>query len=160
MSFILTAILLFSFWILLSGEFNFILIASAIISCLFVSYLSHDLLIGKADVRLGLIRVFRFIKYLPWLMWQIVLSNIDVAYRALHPKMPISPTIFTFKNELRTEIGIVALANSITLTPGTITIDANEDEFIVHAIAVELAEGLMEGEMQRRIKAIEGEDGV
>ncbi|MBI5755691.1 MAG: Na+/H+ antiporter subunit E [Nitrospirae bacterium] len=160
MSFILTAVIMFLFWILLSGEFGFILIASAIISCLFVSYLSHDLLIGKANVRLGLIRIFRFIKYLPWLMWQIVLSNIDLVKRTLHPKMPISPTIFSFKNELRTEMGMVALANSITLTPGTITVDVNEDEFIIHAVALELAEGLMEGEMQRRIKAIEGEEDV
>ena len=53
-------------------------------------------------------------------------------------------------------MGMVALANSITLTPGTITIDVNEDEFIIHAVAIELAEGLMGGEMQRRIKEIEG----
>ena len=156
MSFILTAILLFSFWILLSGEFDFILIASAVISCLFVSYLSHDLLIGKANIRLGLIRVFRFIKYLPWLMWQIVLSNMDLVYRTLHPKMPIDPMIIRFKNELTTEMGIVTLANSITLTPGTITIEANQDEFIVHAIARGPAEGLEGGgEMQQRVKRIE-----
>lgn len=156
MSFILTAILLFSFWILLSGEFDFILIASAIISCLFVSYLSHDLLIGKANVTLGLKRVFRFIKYLPWLMWQIVLSNVDLVYRTLHPKMPIEPMIIRFQNELTTEMGIVTLANSITLTPGTVTIDANQEEFIIHAIAKGPAEGLEGGgEMQQRVKRIE-----
>lgn len=57
-------------------------------------------------------------------------------------------------------MGMAALANSITLTPGTITIDVDENEFIVHAVAIELAEGLMEGEMQRRIKAIEGDNHV
>ena len=160
MSFILTAVIMFIFWMLLSGEFDIVLILSCIISSLFVSYISHDLLIGKTDIKLGLIRTLRFIKYIPWLMWQIVLSNIDLVKRTLHPRMPISPTIFSFRNELRTEMGMVALANSITLTPGTITIDVNENEFIIHAVATELAEGLMEGEMQRRIKAIEGEAGV
>ena len=78
MSFVLTAIIMFVFWMLLSGEFSFILILSGVISSLLVSYWSHDLLIGNADIKLEAARVIRFIKYLPWLLWQIVLSNIDM----------------------------------------------------------------------------------
>lgn len=157
MSFLLTAAIMFIFWMLLSGEFSLVLILSGVISSLLVSYLSHDLLIGNEDIKLSVLRVYRFARYLPWLMWQIVLSNFDLAYRTLHPKMPIDPGIITFKNEFKTEMGMVTLANSITLTPGTVTIEVNKNEFIIHAIAKEPAESLMAGEMLQRVKKIEGD---
>lgn len=156
MSFILTSIILFVFWILLSGEFNLILLASAVFSSLFVAYISHDLLIGNADIRTVTVRIRRFLKYLPWLLWQIFLSNIDLVYRTLHPKMPIDPRVIKFDTSLRSDAGITILANSITLTPGTVTIEANKDGgFIVHAIAKGPADGLLIGDMQRRAAEIE-----
>ncbi len=161
MSFILTVIIMFVFWILLSGEFDFILISSGIISSLLVSYLSHDLLIGETDIRLATIKLLRFIRYLPWLLWQIVLSNIDLVYRTLHPSMPIEPVVIEFDTPLRTEMGITILANSITLTPGTVTLEANsKGRFIVHAIARGPADSLLAGDMQARVKIIEGETDV
>jgi multicomponent Na+:H+ antiporter subunit E len=160
MSFVLTASIMFAFWILISGEFSFILILSGVFSSLLVAYMSHDLLTGKGDIKLGLTRTIRFIRYLPWLLWQIVLANLDLVYRTLHPKMPISPRIINFKNNFKTDLGMVTLANSITLTPGTVTIDVNENEFIVHAIAEETAQSLISGEMQARVKKIEGEYNV
>jgi multicomponent Na+:H+ antiporter subunit E len=129
---------------------------SGVVASLIVAYISHDLLIGKTDIRAGFIRILRFIKYLPWLLWQVVLANIDLAYRTLHPKMPISPGIISFKNEFKTEMAMVTLANSITLTPGTVTIEVKEEEFIVHAIARDVAESLISGEMIERVKKIEG----
>jgi multicomponent Na+:H+ antiporter subunit E len=155
MSFILTALIMFAFWMLLSGELGFILIMSGIISSLLVSYWSHDLLIGNADIKPGTVRIWRFVKYLPWLLWQVLLSNIDLVYRTLHPRMPIDPGIVRFKNEYMTRLGMVTLANSITLTPGTVTIEVTDEEFIVHAIAKGPAESLMSGDMQRRVMYIE-----
>lgn len=157
MSFILTAIFMFGFWILLSGEFTLILLVSGGISSLIVAYMCHDMFIGKVDLKIETKRIFRFFKYLPWLLWQITISNIDVAYRTLHPKMPINPRFVSFKTELDTDMGIVTLSNSITLTPGTVTVKAGRDEFVVHAIAEEPANSLIDGgEMQRRVKEIEG----
>ncbi len=160
MSFVLTAIIMFVFWMLLSGEFSLILILSGIISSLLVSYWSHDLLIGNADIRLEATRIVRFLKYLPWLLWQIILSNIELVYLTLHPRMPIDPRMIGFKNEFKTNMAKVTLANSITLTPGTVTIEVNNDEFIVHAISEESAKSLISGEMQARVMKIEGENGV
>lgn len=160
MSFVLTALIMFAFWILLSGEFSLVLILSGIISSLMVSYWSHDLLIGKADIKSGTKRIIRFIRYLPWLMWQIILSNIDLVYLTLHPRMPISPRKIRFKNEYKTDLGVVILANSITLTPGTVTIEANKNEFIVHAITKKAAEDLLSGKMQAKVMEIEGEHDV
>lgn len=156
MRFVLTAIIMFVFWIFLSGEFSFILLLTGIISSLLVSYISHDLLIGNGDMKLGFIRTIRFIKFLPWLLWQIVLANIDLAIRTLHPKMPINPMLINFKNNLKTDLGMVILANSITLTPGTVTIDVNENDFFIHVISEKAAQSLISGEMQARVKKIEG----
>lgn len=157
MSFIITAITMFIFWVLLSGEFDAVLLISAVFSSLLVAYLSHDLLIGGMDIRFCISRNFRFLKYIPWLLWQIVLSNIDVVKRTLHPKMLIDPCLVKVDTNLRSEFGITVFANSITITPGTVTIDANgEGRFLVHAIAREPADGLLGGDMRERVSKIEG----
>ncbi|ODS32684.1 MAG: Na(+)/H(+) antiporter subunit E1 [Candidatus Scalindua rubra] len=160
MSFLITVVTMFSFWILLSGEFTFILITSGIVASLIVAYLSHDVFIGKADIKVETGRVLRFIKYLPWLLWEIILANVEVAYLVLSPKMLIDPQLVPFKTELKTDLGIVTLANSITLTPGTVTVEANKEEFIIHAIWQKSAEGIISGEMQRKVRDIEGEESV
>jgi multicomponent Na+:H+ antiporter subunit E len=160
MSFLITAIAMFSFWILLSGEFTFILITSGIVASLIVAYLSHDIFIGKPDIKVETRRVLKFIKYLPWLVWKVILANFEIAYLVLHPKMLIDPQIIRFETGLKTDLGIVTLANSITLTPGTITVEANKEEFVVHAIWQKSVEGIIDGEMQRKVKEIEGEKSV
>ncbi len=157
MSFLVTAIAMFSFWILLSGEFTFILITSGVIASLIVAYLSHDIFIGKADMKVETGRVFRFIKYVPWLLWEIILANFEIAYLVLSPKPLVDPQLVRFKPDLKTDLGIVTLAHSITLTPGTVTVEANEKEFVIHAIWQKSAEGIIGGEMQQKVKKIEGD---
>ncbi|MCX7771075.1 MAG: Na+/H+ antiporter subunit E [Proteobacteria bacterium] len=156
MRFLVSFFILFIFWFLLSGETNLILIISGIISSLLVSYLSYDMLISKSDLRRNIIMYLKFIKYIPYLIFQIILANIDVIYRVLHPKLPIDPVVINFKTKLDTEFCIVAYANSITLTPGTVTIDANKSkDFIVHALHSSYAHSLLSGEMEKRIKELE-----
>jgi multicomponent Na+:H+ antiporter subunit E len=157
MSFLITAIVMFSFWILLSGEFTFILITSGVVASLIVAYLSHDIFVGKADLKTETGRVFRFIKYVPWLLWEIILANFEIAYLVLSPKPLVDPQLVRFKPDLKTDLGIVTLAHSITLTPGTVTVEANEKEFVIHAIWQKSAEGIIGGEMQQKVKKIEGD---
>ncbi|MBE9532424.1 MAG: Na+/H+ antiporter subunit E [Proteobacteria bacterium] len=158
MGFVLTSIILFIFWMLLSGDLHITLVISGIASSLFVSFISHDLLFKKARLGHSLTIGFRMLAYLPWLLWQIVLANIDLAYRTLHPSMPIDPHMIEFDTDLKTDKGVTALANSITLTPGTVTVVAKENgKFIVHAIAKAPADSLLEGTMQAKVKALEGE---
>ncbi len=157
MSFLITTIVMFAFWILLSGEFTFILITSGVVASLIVAYLSHDIFLGKADLKTETGRVFKFIVYIPWLLWEIILANVEIAYLVLNPKPLIDPQLVHFKNDLKTDLGIVTLAHSITLTPGTVTVEANREEFIIHAIWQKSAEGIIGGEMQRKVKKIEGE---
>ena len=158
MSFLITTIVMFIFWILLSGEFTFILITSGVVASLIVAYLSHDIFVGKADFKTETGRILKFIVYIPWLLWEIVLANFEIAYLVLNPKSLVDPQLVYFKNRRRRlNLGIVTLAHSITLTPGTVTVEANREEFVIHAIWQKSAEGIIGGEMQRKVKKIEGE---
>jgi multicomponent Na+:H+ antiporter subunit E len=113
--------------------------------------MTHDLLF--ANTRVGDAKVIfqRFIAYIPWLLYQIVSSNIHVALVALSKKKPIDPRIIRFKTKLESDISWVTLANSITLTPGTITMDIKDGEFFVHALDKKVADDLHAGEMEDRV---------
>ena len=160
MSFLITAIAMFAFWILLSGEFTFILITSGVIASLIVAYLSHDIFIGKADMKVETGRVLKFIAYVPWLLWQVIVSNAEIAYLVIHPKSLIDPEFVYFKPDLKTDLGIVTLAHSITLTPGTVTVEANREEFVIHSIWHRTSAGIIDEEAKRKVKQIEGESSV
>jgi multicomponent Na+:H+ antiporter subunit E len=155
MRYIYTFLIMFGFWILLSGKFDLFHLTLGVLSSALVSFLSTDILMrdNRKHDRLGI--TFRFICYIPWLLSQIVLSTLHVTYLALHPKMTerIDPTIVTFKTKLQTTIAQVALANSITLTPGTITIRIEDGVFYVHAISRKAAAGLP-GEMEDRLARV------
>ncbi len=155
-SFLITAIIMFVFWFLLSGHTDPILLTLGVVSSLLVSYWSNDFLIGKGK-KLDLAKGFRLLIYLPWLFWQIVLANILVVKLVLSPKLSLEPEILTIEHGLKTEFGIVLLANSITLTPGTITIDATGRELTVHAVDKSFADDLLAGAIQARVKTVEGE---
>jgi multicomponent Na+:H+ antiporter subunit E len=149
-----TFFIMMGFWILLSGKFDLFHLTLGVISSALVSFLSADLLMfeeGKNRLSTGV----RFLLYLPWLLYQIVLSTLHVTFLALHPKMKdqIDPTIVTFKTKLKTNIAKVALANSITLTPGTITVRIEDEVFYVHAISRKAAAGLP-GEMEDRLARV------
>ena len=81
-------------------------------------------------------RYFWIVVYLFIFIWECLKANIDVAYRVLHPDLPIKPGIVKVKTTLKTDIAKTFLANSITMTPGTITVDIIGDEFYIHWIYV------------------------
>jgi len=125
-----------------------------LISSLLVAYFSNDLLITREKIVFSPRKIILFIRYLFYLAYSIMLANIDVAYRVLHPKMPIDPKIVKFKSKLKSDIGQTALANSITLTPGTITVDIRNGTFYVHALSSKSAEELLKGEMEDKLVEI------
>ena len=149
-----TFLLLFALWILLSGRFDTFHLTLGVMCSLLIAWISYDLLF--ANIRVGdyLLVVRRFLAYIPWLIYQIVMSNIHVAALALNPKLPIDPQIIRFTVKLETDISWVTLANSITLTPGTITMDIMNGEFYVHALSKKVAEDLDTGEMEDRVAHI------
>lgn len=156
-------LLLMAFWLLLSGQINLsdsvdrYLIICVVLSCAFVTYIS---LLKKILDEEGhpIHLAFQMLSYLPWLLWQIVLANIDVAYLVWHPKQKIAPRIIKIPFSMRTSLATMIYANSITLTPGTITVSVDETkgEMLVHALSDKAAEGLLSGEMHERVKKLEG----
>lgn len=101
---------------------------------------------------------FKVLLYWPWLLWEIVKANIDVTKRVLG-LAGTSPTMVRIKATQNTDLGIVIFANSITLTPGTISIDIEDDSYIlVHALSREGTEGLEGGDMDRRVTELEARD--
>ena len=94
--------------------------------------------------------------YWPWLAWEIVKANIDVARVILDPKIPITPKVLNINTLQVTELGHVFYANSITLTPGTVTLGLENGALEVHALTPAAIEGLLSGEMDRRVHAVEG----
>lgn len=150
---ILTFFTLFSFWVLLSGYLDAFHLIAGMACSFFVTYFSKGFLFGSISLKTFLKRGTAFLKYLPWLLIQITKANLDMAYRTLHPKMPIRPHVFKKKTSLQTKAGLVILANSITLTPGTVTIDVQPGEYVIHAIT-EYAQNDFE-EMQNRVISIE-----
>lgn len=151
MKFLYTAAAMFLFWLALSGQFTGLLLGSGAAAALLVAAL------GRGGPPLpGPVFLLRLAAYIPWLFWQIVLSSLDVAYRVLHPSRPIDPLVISIKNPCRTPLGTALLANSITLTPGTVTLDAGPAELVVHSVSEEAAAALRAGEMQRRVLLVEG----
>ena len=147
-------VVLFGIWLLWSGHYTSQLITLGVLSCLFVLILSHRMHIADEEGAplLGL----RPLIYVPWLIKQVVLANIDVARRILDPKLPIDPVVIRVKASQQSDLGRVVYANSITLTPGTVSVEIQGDEIAVHALTPEAAEFDATGEMNRRVTWMEG----
>ena len=146
-------VVLFAFWIVLSGRFDALHLVLGLISCAFVTLFSGDL-IPELQAR-GLGRAWlRFACYVPWLLGQILLANLRVLRIVFHPRMVdlIAPHSVRFRSPLESRLSLVTFANSITLTPGTITVSVKRDgEFKVHAID-KMSADAFPGEMETRIK--------
>lgn len=155
----LTFLIMFSVWVLLSGRFDFFHITLGVLSCSIVSLYSWRFLFPSSDLK-GLPKLwFRFIRYIPWLLYQILVANVHVMYLALHPNMMelIDPKIIIFRSRLKSDMALVTLANSITLTPGTITVYITTfGDVAFHVIDVESGKSLP-WIMDARIAEIFGE---
>jgi multicomponent Na+:H+ antiporter subunit E len=153
-----TFVIMLAFWVIMSGMFDGFHFGLGVVSCLLVAYFSHDLLFPRRSQYAWPRQTLGLLAYLPWLFYQIVLSSIDVAKIVLHPRMLdlIDPQLIHFRTQLKGDFAKVTFAQSITLTPGTITVSTHEDEFTVYALTRAGAESLP-GEMEQRIvRALEG----
>lgn len=144
------ALTLFAFWVVLSGYFTPFLLAAGAVSAIAVVAFARRLEVVDPEghpVHFAGMAV----RYWPWLLLEIVKSAWDVTKIILHPRLPISPTLVRVPVTQKTAVGRVVYANSITLTPGTVTVEAGRTEFLVHALTREGAESLAAGEMDRRV---------
>jgi multicomponent Na+:H+ antiporter subunit E len=152
-------LLLFAFWLILSGHFQFkyILIGAAaagLVTCLtndlFYSALRQGTSLREEIISL-LVQLWRWFIYLFWLLSRIVMANVQVALIILNPKLPIDPAILVFKSTMKKGLSRVTLANSITLTPGTVTVDIEYSTYYTHTLYPPLAGELVDATMQNQI---------
>jgi multicomponent Na+:H+ antiporter subunit E len=144
------------FWLLLSGMFAPFLIAAGIGCALGVTLIARRMRLIDSEGHPIHLCLRAFVWYWPWLLKEIARSAWQVARIVLHPRLPISPTIVRFKPSQQSALGLVIHANSITLTPGTMCIEAPREEFLIHALTAEGAAGTCAGsEMDRRVAKLE-----
>ena len=99
----------------------------------FVAFMTGDLFIKRPHVLKHPMRYGYFVfYYLPVFLWEVIKANIDVAYRVLHPKLPINPGIVKVKTTLKSDTALTFLANSITLTPGTLSVDIDSEKSVLY----------------------------
>ncbi|MDA7947675.1 MAG: Na+/H+ antiporter subunit E [Hyphomicrobiaceae bacterium] len=150
-------LILMCFWLVLSGQGKTFLVVMGVVSVLGVVALARRM--GIADEEGHPIHLSpKAVTYWPWLGLEIAKSAWDVTKIILSPKLPISPTLIRVRASQRTPVGVATYANSITLTPGTVTARVNGNEFLIHAITRKGAEDLAEGTMDRRVKQFEGSE--
>lgn len=146
---------LFILWLLLSGHYNTFLITIGVLTCIGILALAQRMKVVDEEghpIHLAL----SALTYWPWLVAEIAKSSWAVTRIVLDPKLPISPTLVKVKANQKTRIGVNVYANSITLTPGTISVDVEGNQITVHAITADGAADLAEGAMDRRVTAFEG----
>ena len=147
-------LVLFCLWLLLSGFFKTLLISLGLASVALVVWIAHRMdVIDHEGHPIHL--TMRAFLYWPWLIVEIIKANINVARVILRRKMPINPSLVEVKATQETELGQVVYANSITLTPGTVTVAIDKDIMTVHALTAGAAEDLESGKMDRRVTSME-----
>lgn len=154
MYYFILACILALFWILLSGHISVLLLSLGLVSVVLVIWMvsrmdSKD----KAPVRM--LFTIEMLSYFGWLLWQVVISNIDVVRRIWDPSLSINPACRKINVSIKDPLIKTIYANSITLTPGTVTTEVGENYFIVHALNAKGLDELEEGEMQRRLIRLE-----
>ncbi len=161
---ILMAVLMFLFWLLLSGNLEVKFLIYGALTAIIVSWITYPLLLVPNQDRtkqyfLFAIHPLKLFWYFLWLMWQLLLANIEVIRSTVRTDLTINPRVCRFRFVADNPLATVILANSITLTPGTVTMNVTEDGvFEVHALTDGSAEGLMDGSMQGEVAWLMGED--
>jgi len=147
-------VVLLGIWLLWSGHFDPLMIGFGVLSCALVVWLSVRMRIVDEEGEPLQLGIKPFL-YSVWLIKEIVKANIDVARRVLSPRLPIRPQMIRVKSTQKTDLGRVIFANSITLTPGTVSVDMLDDQIVVHALTDEAAAEDASGEMNRRVTDLE-----
>ena len=156
-------VVLFAFWMVMSGRTETKFIVYGVLTAAVVSWITYPLLLVPNKDNSKRYFVFgvsmpKFIGYFFWLMWQLVLANVDVLLATTSQEMAIDPKIVRFYFRADNPMATVVLANSITLTPGTVTVNVTDDGlYEIHALTPGAASGVLDGSMQKKVAELYGE---
>ena len=151
------SLLLALFWLLMSGHYTVLISSLGLISIVLIVWNVIRMDLVDEETHLGHLKISRLLIYYFWLFKEILLSNITVAKQILLPDLPIKPGLIKVKTTQKTLIGKVVYANSITLTPGTVSLDIDEDYILIHALNLDDTESLKNGEMADEVNKVEKE---
>jgi multicomponent Na+:H+ antiporter subunit E len=159
MRYVALFILSMIFWLMLTFEFTVSNLLVGAAASLIASLIFTRFFIKNVYKLIQPKRYFWFLVYLVVFIWECIKANIDVAYRVLHPSMPIRPGIVKVKTELKSDMAKMLLANSITMTPGTISVDIIDDNLYIHWIYIrsedpEVYTKIITGAFEKYIKRI------
>ena len=146
----LKALALFVFWVLLSGSFDWVHLGLGLICSFGVAWVNsgHSPFVPKFRLWLSIFL------YLPWLFYKIFESGIHLSKLILHPSLPIEPRLISVETKLRHQAAVVLFGNSITLTPGTITVEVEQNRLIIHAMDRDLGDDIESKQMESKIADI------
>ncbi|WP_207707675.1 Na+/H+ antiporter subunit E [Alkaliphilus serpentinus] len=152
-------ILLFLFWMVLTPSYKPQSMIAGFVVCGGVVIFCRDLFFNDEETSLytlkGILNFFVFVRIL---LVEIIKANIDVARVVLSPSLPITPGFVKVRNYLKKDMNKVIYANAITLTPGTLTVDVNEEGYVIHALTKEAGEGVENSNLEKyAMKLEEGE---
>jgi multicomponent Na+:H+ antiporter subunit E len=140
--------------LLWSGIFTTQLLILGLVSCLVVTLIAFRMrVIDRESIPVEMI--LPTLAYIPWLLWQIAKANLEVSLIILSPSLPISPSVITIEGSQESDLARAVHGNSITLTPGTVTIDIDGSDLTVHALTSAAASTLQEGAIDRRVRGLE-----
>jgi multicomponent Na+:H+ antiporter subunit E len=148
-------LVLYGTWLLLSGIWTPFLLTVGALACVLVVVIAHrmDVIDGEGHpIQL----TARALAYYPWLFRQIIVANFDVTRRVLSPRLDIDPVCSMIPASQRSDVALVTFANSITLTPGTVSLSVFPGRIHVHALSRGGIDSLLTGEMDRRVRRMEG----
>lgn len=157
------ALVLFAFWMVLSGRTETKFVVYGILTAVVTTRVTYPLLLvpnkdGSKKYYVFGFSIPKMIMYFFWLMWQLVLANIDVLLATTGQELNIDPKVVRFRFKADNPMASVVLANSITLTPGTVTMNVTDDGvYEIHALTVGAAAGVLDGGMQKKVADLYGE---
>jgi multicomponent Na+:H+ antiporter subunit E len=145
----------YAFYLLVGGTLSvFDLVTGAISGGIVAGLLWRITTRGEVNLTTLVLRLGRLTLYVPFLAWEIVKANFEIAYVVLHPRLPIDPRVVEFDAAVWSELPATTLANSITLTPGTLTIDVTQRHFTVHSLTRSARESLLDGALERAVRFV------
>jgi multicomponent Na+:H+ antiporter subunit E len=151
-----TTIILFIFWVAVSGSLKWPQLVVGLAAAIFITYFNRKLLImGQDRPPVRLKTIIWLAGYFFQLLRDIVIANFQVAWLVLHPKMPIEPNMVSLEVDIEKAASRVLLANSITLTPGTLTVLVDDNKYLVHALTFKSGEDLKNWPLIARLKGME-----
>lgn len=144
----------FGFYLLLAGTITTFDVVTGVVSAALVAVALARITFGRDPDRYSPLRMLRMVVYVPYLIWEIILSNFVIARTILHPDLPIKPRMVEFDPAVRGALPLTTLGNSITLTPGTLTVRAQDGILLIHTLVPWARDGLSSGTMERAVRYV------